>query len=74
MAGKVRSVVKIEHFADKHQMPPLIKDELPAQPQIKRLKIVAKPVLLRQRQRGDQCTLAVNFAGVGLVELGDEAR
>lgn len=73
MAGKVRGIVQVERLADERQTPPFFKHELPAQPQIERLKIVAKPVTLRQRQPGDRCALAVNLVGVGLVELGDEA-
>ncbi len=30
-AGKVRSVVKVEHLADKRQPPPLCKHKLPTQ-------------------------------------------
>src|SRR5215510_10610078 len=54
MAREVRGVVGVEHLADQRQTAPLFKNELPAHPQIERLKIVAKPVTIRQRQSGDR--------------------
>jgi hypothetical protein len=48
VAGKVRGIEDVEHLVYQRQPPPLFKDERPTQPQIKRVKIVVKPVMLRQ--------------------------
>lgn len=59
VAGKIRSVVEVEHLAEERQTPSLSKHKIPTQPHIKRLKIVAKRVATRQSQPRDQCAFAV---------------
>ena len=47
VVGKVRGIVEVEYFADELHTPPLAKPERPAQPKIKGVEIVAKPVTIR---------------------------
>ena len=74
MAGKVRGIVQVEHLADERQTPALLKHELPTQ--------AANQAIENCRQTsnapaastwGIGAAFAVELAGVGLVELGDEA-
>jgi hypothetical protein len=48
VVGKVRGIVEVEYFADELKTPPIAQRERPAQPQIKGVEIIAKPVTIRR--------------------------